>query len=118
MSFHIQNTLTHDRNHQNQQVINLNEIKKQHEPEYNDSKWHLEKGSIQFLISSKVKYASPEQDHQHFVPVLTSLRLKTAGIWSRSQLSTGYTAAGPEFNLTEIKKGPSRASPGGIFKGI
>jgi hypothetical protein len=33
-------------------------------------------------------------------------------------ISTGSTAAGPEFNLTEIKKGPSRASPGGHFKGI
>jgi len=46
------------------------------------------------------------------------MRLKTAGIWSISQLATGSTAAGPEFNLTEIKKGPSRASPGGIFNGI
>lgn len=73
---------------------------------------------IQFLISSKVKYASPEPDHKHFIPVLTSLRLKTAGIWSIRQLATGSTAAGPEFNITEIKKGPSRASPGGIFNGI
>ena len=46
------------------------------------------------------------------------MRLKTAGIWSRSQLSTGYTAAGPEFNLTEIKKGPSRNLTRGIFKSI
>ena len=46
------------------------------------------------------------------------MRLKTAGIRPRRQLATGSTAAGHEFNLNEIKKGPSRASPGGIFKGI
>ena len=46
------------------------------------------------------------------------MRLKTAGIRLRRQLATGSTAAGHEFNLNEIKKGPSRTYKGRIFKDI
>ena len=64
------------------------------------------------------KMHQPTTEITRLSQFLTSMRLKTAGIWSRSQLATRSTAAGPEFNPTEIKKGPSRASSGGIFKGI
>ena len=47
---------------------------------------------------------------------LISLRLKTAGIRPMRQLSTGYSVAGPKFNLIEIKKGPSRTSTGVLLR--
>jgi hypothetical protein len=66
----------------------------------------------------KVKYASPEPDQQPFIPFLILLKLKTAGVKTLIRLSTGYTVTWREFNFTEIKNGPSRASPGRIFKSI
>lgn len=86
--------------------------------EGNQTKWHLEKGYIQFLMSLKLKHANQKPNHQHFLPVLTSMRLKPAGHRLIIRLSTDVTGDGHEFNFNEIKKGPFRVPPGYDFKGI
>ena len=65
------------------------------------------------LIESKIR--QPRTRSPALRPSFNLIEIKNnMNLVNKPISNRNYT----EFNLTEIKKGPSRASPGGIFKGI